>query len=272
MIKACLVLVASVAITLWVSGCGGSAYDRKLSMEEVECDHPISTCGERRCVDVPFPVPASLPYGYLNDQNQGGGAQVQQYADTCKYVESDIGAPGCGKITQYAVATCADPAGCPLYRVFDQPLNITQGKLSLTASWGCGHSWSPPTAIEGKSLEKYFEDVGVCTFKYAPCLALNETETTDGNSGGYLLKCKAPYGHPFTLGPTQSANCIAKDNTSYTLPANPSLQVFWGSAYDFEQNCEYCLIQKNEDGTYSDATACVESSKQTVTLNPTICG
>jgi hypothetical protein len=37
-------------------------------------------------------------------------------------------------------------------------------------------------------------------------------------------------------------------------------------------NCEYCLIQKNEDETYSDATACVESSKQNVSLNPRICG
>lgn len=250
---------------------GKQNQNHRVLHEKTGCDHPVSTCGHERCVDPPFPVPDSLLYGYLIDQNPGSGAQAQEYNETCKYVDDDLGPAGCGKLTEFAVATCADPAGCPLYRVFDQPLNITD-ELSLGEAWGCGHSWSPPTSIEGKSLEKYFEDAGVCTYKYAPCPALNETTASDGNVGGYLLKCLAPYGRPFTLGPTQSTNCIAQDNTTYTLPATSNLQVFWGSAYDFQQDCEYCAIQKSEDGTYPDATTCDESSKRTVSLSPAICG
>merc|ERR1711874_528194 len=220
--------------------------NQSVLQEKVGCDHPVSTCGYERCVDTPFPVPESLSYGRLTDENPGGVDQVQEYNETCKYVGDDLGPEGCGKLTQFTIATCGDLAGCPLYRVFDQPLNISDD-LSISAAWGCGHSWSPPTSIEGKSLEKYFEDAGVCTYKYAPCLALNKTIAFDGNVGGYLLKCLAPYGRPFTLGPTQSTNCIAKDNTTYTLPANSNLQVFWGSVHDFQQDCEYCAIQKSED-------------------------
>lgn len=240
--------------------------NQSLSMEEEDCTHPIFVCHDKRCADAPFPVPASLPYGYLNDQNPG--SKAQSYDDVCKYVAGDIGPEGCGKLTQFTVATCSDSDGCPLYRVFDQPLAEISGR---NAAYGCGHSWSPPTSTEGRSLEKYFEDAGVCTHEYAPCPALNETKTSPGNVGGYLLKCLAPYGHPFTMGPTQSANCIAEDSTTYTLPANAGMQVFWGNDYDFEQNCEYCEIQKSEDGTYPDVTACDESSKRSVTLNPTIC-
>merc|ERR1712110_126179 len=228
--------------------------------------HPVSTCDHKRCVDVPFTVPRSVPYGYLNDQNPG--AQPKEYNETCKHVHDNLGHEGCGKLTEFAVTTCGETAGCPLYRVFDQPLDIT-GELPLIA-WPCGHSWSPPTSIEGKSLKKYFEDAGVCTYKYAPCAALNETNSSDENVGGYLLKCLAPLGVPFTLGPTQSTNCIAKDNTTNTLPANSNLQVFWGNDYILK-DCEYCAIQKSEDGTYPNATACDESSRRTVSLSPESC-
>lgn len=247
---------------------GKQKEDHSVLYENVSCDHPIYTCGHVRCVDPPFPVPDSSAYGYLNDKNPGRGAQFQEYNETCKYVNDDLGPAGCGKLTEFAVATCTDKEGCPLYRVFDEPLHIKNitDELSLGAARGCGHSWSPPASIKGKSLEKYLEDAGVCTYKYAPCRALNKTTAFDGNVGGYLLKCFAPYGRPFTLGPTQSTNCIARDSTTYTLPANSNLQVFWGSDYDFQKDCEYCAIQKSEDGTYPDATACDESSKRMVRL------
>jgi len=214
----------------------------------------ISVCG---APFTPFSVPSSLQYGYLDDENHGSDVQSKQYADICSY--SPVQPPGCGGVTQFAVATCADSAGCPLYRVFDTPLDIAEVKLSATLgdAKGCGHFWAPPPSIEGRDQEKYFKDAGVCTNLYDNdgCDASKYGPTSPGQVGGYLLKCLVPYGHAFAVGPTQSANCIDKNNNPYTLPANSNLQVDFPSPSELE-DCHVCEIQKNEDGTYPSVTTC----------------
>jgi len=228
------------------------------------CDQPFTTCGFKRCSDTPFDVPSSLNYGYLNDYNQGG--DKDKYRKICSATkEYDLSPPEHGNLLNFTIAHCSDNSGsCPLYRVFDKK-----------HAWPCGHWWAPPTSIEGKTLTEYFRDVDVCS---SPDSYYNFSVPTKpgspGQKGGFRMKCFAPYGYIFTLGPGQSSKCLSSDQQPYTLPASPALQVVWDTdiyPYSALQQCTMCVMKKDEHGNVPDATACEDGTEVPVELNATFC-
>lgn len=204
----------------------------------------VVVCGEPRDApngEIPVDViPAD--YGLLMKANQG--ADPDRYQDICFgdfNASGNVKAPGFGEFSNFAVTQCDNSTGCIIYRVFD-----TLPDPSARAASTCGHYWSPPSVLQDKSLSAYFEDVGVCTYKYAH-------GDTDGQKGGYLQRCTMPYGYAFVVGQTQSVLCEAEDAPNYTLGPTPALQVNIGSAYGWP--CEYCKM-KEVDGAYPDVLDC----------------
>merc|ERR1712048_146175 len=203
-----------------------------------------TVCGEARAApngEIPMDV---LPqhYGLLDDSNQG--ADPDQYQDICfgpYNASSRVKAPGYGGFSNFAVAQCDNADGCTVYRVFDIP-----PEPQANGAFACGYFWSPPAVLAGKSQSEYFEDVGVCTYKYAH-------GGSDGQQGGYLLKCTIPSGFAFAIGQTQSALCEAADGSNYTVGPTTALQMNIDPAS--LSSCEYCKI-KNVDGAYPDVLEC----------------
>jgi hypothetical protein len=100
--------------------------------------------------------------------------------------------------------------------------------------------------LADKSQSEYFEAVGVCKYKYAH-------DGSDGQQGGYVMKCTAPSGFAVAVGQTQSADCEASDGSNYTVGPTAALQMNLDPKA--LSNCSYCKIKK-VDGGYPDVLDC----------------
>merc|ERR1712157_408788 len=204
----------------------------------------VTVCGEARAAPngaIPADV-LGTEYGFLDMSNQG--ADPERYQDICfgpHNAPSQVAEPGYGGFSNFAVAQCNNPGGCTVYRIFDTP--PAPGARSADP---CGHSWSPKSVLADKSQSENFEAVGVCKYKYAH-------DGSDGQQGGYVMKCTAPSGFAVAVGQTQSADCEASDGSNYTVGPTAALQMNLDPKA--LSNCSYCKIKK-VDGAYPDVLDC----------------
>jgi len=221
--------------------------------------------------DVPIkniPQFSNGKWGLVDDEHPGANPSMYGTLCAAQGTYPAIQDPGNGLLTNLAIGQCNEPAGCQLYRVFDEkpitPVGWSRRLSSISTDRAHvqvriakleGRSWAPRVSLldntreQGKSYIEYARDMGICRWRY-------KDTTEEGSLGGYLVKCNVPAGDDFIFGQGQSIDCQDEDHNEFRIPPSSSIQIRKDSC-DLV-GCEWCATKDYNKSTRDapDVTAC----------------